>query len=266
MRIAIVSDYYYPQLGGITEHVHGQATELTRRGHDVTLVTSRLTVRPSTAIDEALPPRTFELARIARAWPFYANGVRDAAVAGRADGTDPAPAPAHARAVRRGARAQPGRPVPARSRHVVVASSRDRRHDAQRRSRRVPPAARRAPGGCVRAPAPRRADRRVAGGRGIVVAVFPGARLDRGAERGRHRFLLAGRRAPRLGAGQAHDRFRRPLRPAQRGAAHDRCVHAAAPDARRCAPRHRRRRPAAADRRADGPCEAAQRRATSRGA
>ncbi len=74
MRIAIVSDYYYPQLGGITEHVHGQATELTRRGHDVTLVTSRLTVRPSTAIDEALPPRTFELARIARAWPFYANG------------------------------------------------------------------------------------------------------------------------------------------------------------------------------------------------
>ena len=25
MRIAIVTDYYYPQLGGITEHVHGQA-------------------------------------------------------------------------------------------------------------------------------------------------------------------------------------------------------------------------------------------------
>jgi phosphatidylinositol alpha-mannosyltransferase len=74
VRIAIVSDYYYPQLGGITEHVHGQATELTRRGHDVTVVTPRLTVRPSTAIDEALPPRTFELERIARAWPFYANG------------------------------------------------------------------------------------------------------------------------------------------------------------------------------------------------
>ena len=39
MRIGIVSDYYYPQLGGITEHVHGQATELARRGHDVTVLT-----------------------------------------------------------------------------------------------------------------------------------------------------------------------------------------------------------------------------------
>jgi phosphatidylinositol alpha-mannosyltransferase len=74
VRIAIVSDYYYPQLGGITEHVHGQATELTRRGHDVTLVTPRVTVRPSTATEEALPPRTFKLVRMARAWPFYANG------------------------------------------------------------------------------------------------------------------------------------------------------------------------------------------------
>jgi hypothetical protein len=27
VEVAIVSDYYYPQLGGITEHVHGQATE-----------------------------------------------------------------------------------------------------------------------------------------------------------------------------------------------------------------------------------------------
>src|SRR4051812_46587374 len=74
MRIAIVSDYYYPQLGGITEHVHGQATELTRRGHDVTLITPRLTVRHATASHEGLPARTFDLARVARAWPFYANG------------------------------------------------------------------------------------------------------------------------------------------------------------------------------------------------
>ena len=74
MRIAIVSDYYYPQLGGITEHVHGQATELTRRGHDVTLFTPRLTVTPSTAVEEALPPRDFEVVRIGRALPFYVNG------------------------------------------------------------------------------------------------------------------------------------------------------------------------------------------------
>jgi phosphatidylinositol alpha-mannosyltransferase len=74
VRVAIVSDYYYPQLGGITEHVHGQATELTRRGHDVTVITPHPVVRPTTASDEGLPPRTFELVRLGRAWPFYANG------------------------------------------------------------------------------------------------------------------------------------------------------------------------------------------------
>jgi phosphatidylinositol alpha-mannosyltransferase len=74
VRIAIVSDYYYPQLGGITEHVHGQATELTRRGHQVTVITPSLVVRPTTAGDEELPPRVFELVRVARAWPFYVNG------------------------------------------------------------------------------------------------------------------------------------------------------------------------------------------------
>jgi phosphatidylinositol alpha-mannosyltransferase len=74
VRVAIVSDYYYPQLGGITEHVHGQATELTRRGHDVTVVTPKLVVRPTTAEQTGPPRRDFELVRVARAWPFYANG------------------------------------------------------------------------------------------------------------------------------------------------------------------------------------------------
>ena len=74
MRIAIVSDYYYPQLGGITEHVHGQATELTRRGHDVTVVTPRLVHAPPTVDGDDLPERTFELVHVGRAWPFYANG------------------------------------------------------------------------------------------------------------------------------------------------------------------------------------------------
>ena len=74
MRIAIVSDYYYPQLGGITEHVHGQATELSRRGHDVTVVTPRLVHVPRTVDGGDLPGRTFDVARVGRAWPLYANG------------------------------------------------------------------------------------------------------------------------------------------------------------------------------------------------
>jgi len=59
MRIAIVSDYYYPQLGGVTEHVHGQATELARRGHEVTVVTLGLLKASRTANADVLPPEPF---------------------------------------------------------------------------------------------------------------------------------------------------------------------------------------------------------------
>jgi phosphatidylinositol alpha-mannosyltransferase len=41
VKIGIVSQSYYPRFGGVTEHVHHTALELRRRGHDVTIVTSR---------------------------------------------------------------------------------------------------------------------------------------------------------------------------------------------------------------------------------
>ena len=41
MKIGIVSQSYYPRYGGVTEHVHHTAVELRRRGHDVTIITSR---------------------------------------------------------------------------------------------------------------------------------------------------------------------------------------------------------------------------------
>ena len=41
MRIGIVSQSYYPRYGGVTEHVHHTAVELRRRGHDVTIITSK---------------------------------------------------------------------------------------------------------------------------------------------------------------------------------------------------------------------------------
>src|SRR5262245_58249202 len=75
MRIGVVSDYYYPQLGGITEHVHGQANELTRRGHEVTVITPRLVVTPRTVDGDDLPARLFDVVRVGRACPFYANGA-----------------------------------------------------------------------------------------------------------------------------------------------------------------------------------------------
>ncbi len=41
MRVGIVTQAYYPRYGGITENVHHTALELRRRGHEVTIITSR---------------------------------------------------------------------------------------------------------------------------------------------------------------------------------------------------------------------------------
>lgn len=41
MKIGIVSQSYYPRYGGVTEHVHHTALELRKRGHEVTIITSR---------------------------------------------------------------------------------------------------------------------------------------------------------------------------------------------------------------------------------
>src|SRR5256712_11950620 len=43
MRVALVTEFYYPHLGGVTEHVHHLALELRRRGHEATVVTSNMT-------------------------------------------------------------------------------------------------------------------------------------------------------------------------------------------------------------------------------
>jgi phosphatidyl-myo-inositol alpha-mannosyltransferase len=42
MRVALVAEDYYPQLGGVPEHVHHLALELNRRGHSTTVVTSHM--------------------------------------------------------------------------------------------------------------------------------------------------------------------------------------------------------------------------------
>lgn len=42
MRIALIAEDYYPQLGGVPEHVHNLALQFRERGHDVAVVTSRM--------------------------------------------------------------------------------------------------------------------------------------------------------------------------------------------------------------------------------
>jgi phosphatidylinositol alpha-mannosyltransferase len=75
VRIAIVTDYYYPHLGGITEHVHGQATELTRRGHEVVVITGNTIRAPGVVDEDARPTEAppFAIERIGAAIPGYGN-------------------------------------------------------------------------------------------------------------------------------------------------------------------------------------------------
>src|SRR5258706_2497733 len=64
LRIALVTEYYYPHMGGICEHVHFFAREARRRGHHVDIITSNLSEA------EAQP----NVIRIGRSQPVYANG------------------------------------------------------------------------------------------------------------------------------------------------------------------------------------------------
>src|SRR4030081_175482 len=64
LRIALVTEYYYPHLGGVCEHVHFFAREARRRGDHVDLITPNL---PGAG---AQP----HVVRIGRSQPVYANG------------------------------------------------------------------------------------------------------------------------------------------------------------------------------------------------
>ncbi|HVD59586.1 MAG TPA: glycosyltransferase family 4 protein [Gemmatimonadaceae bacterium] len=64
LRIALVTEYYYPHLGGICEHVHFFAREARRRGHHVDIITSNLEGA------EQQP----NVIRIGRSQPIYFNG------------------------------------------------------------------------------------------------------------------------------------------------------------------------------------------------
>lgn len=60
MRIALVSDWYYPKVGGVASHMHHLAIHLKRRGHDVAIVTNDL----ETGKEKELEERGIELRKI----------------------------------------------------------------------------------------------------------------------------------------------------------------------------------------------------------
>jgi phosphatidylinositol alpha-mannosyltransferase len=68
MRVALVAEDYYPQLGGVPEHVHHLAHELIRRGHTVGVITSRISSNAWRNADDPF------VRRIGKSLVIYANG------------------------------------------------------------------------------------------------------------------------------------------------------------------------------------------------
>ena len=74
MRVGIVAEYYRPWPGGISEHVHHQAEELERQGHDVTILTGPA---PNGWTD-----REMSVQRLGFAYEFTSNGALSRLVLG----------------------------------------------------------------------------------------------------------------------------------------------------------------------------------------
>lgn len=82
LKIGIVSEYYYPLLGGITENVYNTRVRLQERGHEVKIITAncdgtRFAVHRSQDFTDA------NVIRIGRSLPIYSNSSFGRFTAGR---------------------------------------------------------------------------------------------------------------------------------------------------------------------------------------
>lgn len=68
MKIGIVTEYYYPILGGITEHVHHFALAAHKLGHEPVIITS------NAGADMTMADQPIEIVKIGRSLPVYSNG------------------------------------------------------------------------------------------------------------------------------------------------------------------------------------------------
>lgn len=68
MKIGIVTEYYYPLIGGITEHVHHYYLELKKLGHEPVIITTDAGKDPNVDISD------INIIRIGKSIPIYSNG------------------------------------------------------------------------------------------------------------------------------------------------------------------------------------------------
>lgn len=75
MRIGLVTQAYYPVLGGVTEHVWHLGRELQRRGHDVTVITGGVPRRLAWAAAGSTDDRGLRVLRHGLQLPMMLNGA-----------------------------------------------------------------------------------------------------------------------------------------------------------------------------------------------
>lgn len=68
MKIGIITEYYYPSLGGITEHVHHFCLEAGKLGHRPVIITG------DAGVDPYINGGDIEIIRIGKSVPIYSNG------------------------------------------------------------------------------------------------------------------------------------------------------------------------------------------------
>ncbi|HBF11961.1 MAG TPA: glycosyltransferase family 1 protein [Deltaproteobacteria bacterium] len=68
MKIGLVTEYFYPNLGGITEHIYHFYLELAKMGHDPVIVTSEA------GSAEHIHLKDFNICKVGRCYPVYGNG------------------------------------------------------------------------------------------------------------------------------------------------------------------------------------------------
>src|SRR3989442_6795002 len=73
MRIALVAEDYYPQLGGVPEHVHNLALQLNSWGHVATIISSYMGPYPDAAF----------VRRVGTSRGIYSNGGVSRVTTGR---------------------------------------------------------------------------------------------------------------------------------------------------------------------------------------
>src|SRR2546429_6605735 len=73
MRVALVAEDYYPQLGGVPEHVHTLALQLNSWGHTATVISSHMGSYPDAAF----------VRRVGTSRVIYSNGGGSPITTGR---------------------------------------------------------------------------------------------------------------------------------------------------------------------------------------